>query len=1599
MHAVIRWSKWWLTGCLLGGAALPLSAQTVTFENPLYKQDQTISGLDGWTKVGNGFGDQFIEKSESGNRFVRYNATESGMIFKDFSKQTGLVDMRWRWRSSGANTHFCVGVGSAIAASNAQNSDRVLACVDGLKVSATGQAQSAAADILADTWYYMRLRVDLAGTQYWLYMAGDSLRADERQAAGPAQIHMVQLPTNNNAQRALLKSDKNGGTADIDDFIWEPVSIWAGHVASDWYAALSWNGPIPDTNTHVVFDGSALGDCRITQLAGARSLTIQKEYTGAISLDTNRLAVLDNADFTGGGDYTFNGNGHINLASPRGQSLTPHLGKSLPPILHDKGGTVRQQGDLYGSSLWHASGTWDFNSHDLILDGSFLVSKGGPATFAHLAGRNIVVTKSAQLDGSAGSPLNLSTINDKPWHISVHDSLKVHWAQVGNSIAGEATGMAFQSSNEGNDSNWTFYDPPSVTISPRIDTVLIGQDAHFTATVKSKIPFTLQWLVNDNAVPQATDTAFTVKKVKRSYADSVLTCRAVNAAGPVFSPASYIVVSFPAPAVNKLPQSFVDSLRIKVSTNVPGAALAVSLNGGPWQTTDGNLLLKDSTQVQARGVLGGDSGDVATWIYPLNRLKQAEMPKISPTQTGFLDSVSVTILPVTPGSRIFYTLDRSDPDTLSQPYKAPFTLHATTLVRARALASGYRPSDISSSFFIRNSDTLGRPPKPTAVPPGGPVGDSLLVHLYDAENVTIYYSIEDPKKAPNLIKYDTSGIPLKEGATIRSFAVRGTNESGVSDTSVWVFTSLLEAPVASPKSSDFPDSLQIQLTSKSRETIRYTLDGSIPDSLNSRLYDGPFVIDSSAILKAAVFRGNQPASAVQTEIYRLVPAPPIATPKGGDYATATTITLQASSPKARIYYTLDGSTPGLDSRLYDQPFQLDTNATLKAVAVSGQGAEAIKGLPLVETYIFFLPSRHVLNPGDKYDLTSKYSIANSPAGSKIEVEVLTADSLKTHGFRDIQFGIRVGLTDGAPSFPAVYFNEPAGEERSLYEVTAAGTVYLSSADNVKLPEPGVYFLGIDTEPPVIAVSQEKFVEDDSTLEVLTVHDNVANLLMDLERSDAPDLNQSEKKIGNQEFVQLRMKAKSGSSLVPLTLKLRVDDHHNLATFPDDPASAYQVAQRIPAVRSPGNLRIGFSPDYPWDLVSVPMDLEKPLTLDKLRGDNSASGLIGMVWNPRDTIYHPLRGDEPIPGGASVWLGMETSLTSLAFSDVQTKTHYGNQSYKVTLHPGWNMVGNPGLATLYWPYTKRVSEVIDASNVKGLHAPNGGDGWFDTDSLEPWKGYFVFLKGTSDASVELRTTPVDAPSVSLASAKAGAAPAGLSLRLSLGSFQQLRLGASPAAVDGMGIEDEPQPPVRADRSPRLAALRGRALLGTDVMHWAPGVLYRWKVVAGLPAAPPRDRNGEVTPASARVEGLVLPEGYAAWAVSAKRGLKFPLTPGASLPLAPGFTDSLEILAGPAAELEARLASIPARVRDFRLVVAPAREGGAVLHLRLPRAVEMRWSLWTTTGRSAGEGLLRLPEGIYELPLRMAASGRGLYVFHAEWSGDGPAGALSQKVVLP
>jgi len=143
------------------------------------------------------------------------------------------------------------------------------------------------------------------------------------------------------------------------------------------------------------------------------------------------------------------------------------------------------------------------------------------------------------------------------------------------------------------------------------------------------------------------------------------------------------------------------------------------------------------------------------------------------------------------------------------------------------------------------------------------------------------------------------------------------------------------APVIEPPGGVYTEPINVTMSCSMEEAeIRYTLDGSEP-SENSFLYEEPitFPETDTLLITARAFRFvHNPSKIVSVEyvidLYQL--PKPVFEPAGNSFTHPVTVLISSDDPESIIRYTLDGSTPDIDSPAYIEPILLNENKLIKA---------------------------------------------------------------------------------------------------------------------------------------------------------------------------------------------------------------------------------------------------------------------------------------------------------------------------------------------------------------------------------------------------------------------------------------------------------------------------------------------------------------------------------------------------------------------------------------------------------------------------------------------------------------------------------------------
>ena len=206
---------------------------------------------------------------------------------------------------------------------------------------------------------------------------------------------------------------------------------------------------------------------------------------------------------------------------------------------------------------------------------------------------------------------------------------------------------------------------------------------------------------------------------------------------------------------------------------------------------------------------------------------------------------------------------------------------------------------------------------PIASPGSGTIAAGTKITLSSPDSgVEIRYTLDDSEPSESSTLYVESiiiesSIILKAKAYKTGYKTSNTAEFGYS-----VSSGVVSTPIAQPNSGNLMYGTYIKLLCLTpNATIRYTLDGSIPDGA-STIYVSPIAINNNTTLKAMAFKVGFENSNIGTFTYTVKVSNPEATPTPRYFKDSISVVLSCTTSGAEIRYTLDGGEPNINSQLY-----------------------------------------------------------------------------------------------------------------------------------------------------------------------------------------------------------------------------------------------------------------------------------------------------------------------------------------------------------------------------------------------------------------------------------------------------------------------------------------------------------------------------------------------------------------------------------------------------------------------------------------------------------------------------------------------------------
>lgn len=307
----------------------------------------------------------------------------------------------------------------------------------------------------------------------------------------------------------------------------------------------------------------------------------------------------------------------------------------------------------------------------------------------------------------------------------------------------------------------------------------------------------------------------------------------------------------------------------------------------------------------------------------------AVKPKITPNSGTLSGEQLVTITSATEGASIYYTTDGKNPTAKSARYNEPFVVDKSMTVKAIAVKSGVKDSEIAEANYTLLTTA------PEITPNGGKFLGEVKVNIKcETEGADIYYTTDETKPTEKSPKY-TAPLLLNSTTTVKAIAVKQGMSASKAVEAVFTVEEMktAEQPKITPGGGNFSGAVEVALSTATPDAdIYYTTDGSEPGKLSTK-YAGPFKLHESATVKAITVKKDMKNSKVTEKNFVLTTEKPEISPKGGKFTAPQLVTISTKTANAVIYYTTDGSDPTRDSDLYSGPIALESSATVRAIAV------------------------------------------------------------------------------------------------------------------------------------------------------------------------------------------------------------------------------------------------------------------------------------------------------------------------------------------------------------------------------------------------------------------------------------------------------------------------------------------------------------------------------------------------------------------------------------------------------------------------------------------------------------------------------------------
>jgi len=404
----------------------------------------------------------------------------------------------------------------------------------------------------------------------------------------------------------------------------------------------------------------------------------------------------------------------------------------------------------------------------------------------------------------------------------------------------------------------------------------------------------------------------------------------------------------------------------------------------------GSLQIAASETVKAIAVEAGTIPSPPSTAKYTITYDTAAAPVFSPLPGTYAGPQMVAITSATAGDTLRCTTDGTNPTPSSPVCPGNLNVAANETIKAFATKAGTVSSAVVTAAYAISPDTA---PAPTLSLAGGAYAGPQKVAISGAPGDSIFYTT-DGSTPTSTSKLYADSVSIHSTTTLQAITVKfGLVNSAVTKATYTIppRDSVLNALSTNPGTftstflggvSSYVDSVDQGVTS-----VTVTATPRTPGDVNGIAIDGSssttVALDSidPDTISVRVTNSNGNGMVYSIVVVHRPPAAPTFGPGSGLYTSVQHVAITSATAGAKIYYTVDGSTPSVSSTLYTGPVTVSGNTTLEAFAL---GTGAVPSKTTSAAYAFDTVKAPTFSPaGGFYSATQTVTISCATAGATI----------------------------------------------------------------------------------------------------------------------------------------------------------------------------------------------------------------------------------------------------------------------------------------------------------------------------------------------------------------------------------------------------------------------------------------------------------------------------------------------------------------------------------------------------------------------------------------------------------------------------------------